>query len=160
MKVTEEEYEKLVNRPTDKITNMERPSRNEPLAKKARPKAEMGVFEIVPVAKPRMTRRDKWLNPPRPGVAKYRAFCNEVTATQLSVRPSGSHVLFVLPMPTSWSKQKKEAMNDQMHQQTPDLDNLAKALFDALFENDCQIHDVRLSKVWGHTGRIEIRETI
>jgi Holliday junction resolvase RusA-like endonuclease len=63
-------------------------------------------------------------------------------------------------MPTSWSKQKKEAMNDQMHQQTPDLDNLAKALFDALFENDCQIHDVRLSKVWGHTGRIEIRETI
>ncbi len=138
MRVTEQEYERLKNRPVTKIT-------------------DMAVFDIVPVAKPRMTRRDKWLNPPRPKVAKYRAFCNEAKALKITIEPSGSHVLFVLPMPKSWSKQKKEIMNYQMHQQTPDLDNLAKALFDALFENDCQIYDVRLTKVWGYKGQIKIR---
>ena len=38
MKVTEEEYEKLANRPTHKITNVESASRNESLAAKESPR--------------------------------------------------------------------------------------------------------------------------
>ena len=119
----------------------------------------MKVFEIVPIAKPRMTRRDKWLNPARPCVAKYRAFCDELRLqVQGFVMPeSNYHVIFVLPMPESWSLKKKEAMEGKPHQQVPDKDNLEKALLDALCPvSDAHIWDGRVSKVWGFEGRITI----
>lgn len=119
----------------------------------------MKVFNITPVAKPRMTRRDKWLSPPRPKVAKYRAFCDEVRLqAQWFVMPTENyHVIFVLPMPMSWSKKKREAMKGTPHQQTPDKDNLEKAFLDALCPvSDAQVWDGRVSKIWGIKGKIVI----
>lgn len=49
-------------------------------------------------------------------------------------------------------------MNGKPHQQKPDKDNLEKALLDAIFEDDCRIWDGRVSKVWGETGKIIIKE--
>jgi Holliday junction resolvase RusA-like endonuclease len=71
---------------------------------------------------------------------------------------AGAHIVFHIPMPRSWSKKKRSVMNGQPHKQRPDADNLFKALADAIYGEDSHIHDVRISKVWSETGRIEIRE--
>lgn len=87
---------------------------------------------------------------------RYRAFADEVRLLGITLPDHGWHVTFVLPMPKSWSKRKREAMDGRPHQQTPDKDNLEKALLDALFQDDCHIWDGRVTKRWGEQGQIII----
>ena len=116
-----------------------------------------GCYYIVPVGKPRMTRRDKWLNPPRPAVAKYRAFADECRRQEVWIPNDGGHVTFILPMPASWSQKKKMLMVGARHQQKPDVDNLLKALLDAVFpDDDTAVWDIRVTKVWGTSGYIRV----
>lgn len=115
----------------------------------------MKTFDIVPVPKPRQTRADKWKK--RPPVLRYRSFCDEVRLKGLKLPESGYHIIFVLPMPESWSKKKRQQYNGQPHQQKPDKDNLEKALLDALFTDDCRIWDGRVTKIWGEKGQILIK---
>lgn len=114
-------------------------------------------IEIDPVAKPRMTRRDRWAN--RPVVAKYYKFCNtlrekygeQITAGQVRLE-------FQVPMPKSWSKKKKQLMNLQPHQQRPDIDNYAKAVLDALTDDDSHVYSLLATKHWAETGSVSITE--
>ena len=117
----------------------------------------MKIYDITPVPKPRMTRRDIWLNPPRPGVARYWKFKDQVIAAKLELPEDNAHVVFVMPMPPSWSKKKRKEMAGQKHKQTPDWDNLGKALSDAVYGNDSVISDIRITKVWGSVGQIIIK---
>lgn len=114
------------------------------------------IYPIVPMGKPRMTRADKWKK--RPEVMRYWAFCDEVRLRGVAIPESGYHVIFVLPMPQSWSKKKRAEYAGKPHQQKPDRDNLEKALLDAIFDDDCRIWDGRVSKIWGEKGQIIIRE--
>lgn len=116
----------------------------------------MKKFNITPMGKPRMTRADKWKK--RPEVLRYRAFCDEVRLHNVTLPESDYHVIFVLPMPPSWSKKKRAEYDGQPHQSKPDKDNLEKALLDAIFDNDSKIWDGRVTKIWGVTGQIIIRE--
>jgi Holliday junction resolvase RusA-like endonuclease len=112
---------------------------------------------VTPCPKPRMTRRDQWMR--RPAVLRYRAFCDAVRASWpdgVAFPESGAHVVFHVPMPRSWSRAKREAMAGEPHRQTPDSDNLLKALLDALHANDCAVWDVRVSKRWAATGYLEV----
>lgn len=119
-------------------------------------KSNCMVYNIEPCPKPRMTRSDKWNK--RPRVMRYRDFCNQVQAAGIKVPESGATITFVLPMPKTWSKKKKAEMLGQPHQTTPDLDNLLKALLDAIYDNDSGVWNVmRLEKRWGLTGQIIIR---
>jgi Holliday junction resolvase RusA-like endonuclease len=59
-------------------------------------------------------------------------------------------------MPSSWSEKKKRSHDRQPHYQRPDWDNLAKGLTDALFDEDCELWDVRVTKLWGRQGQIII----
>jgi Holliday junction resolvase RusA-like endonuclease len=68
----------------------------------------------------------------------------------------GAHVIFHLPMPSSWSRKKRDELRGQAHQQNPDADNLFKALGDALYADDSGIWDVRITKRWADVGAIEI----
>lgn len=111
-------------------------------------------YDITPTTAPRMTKSDKWKK--RPIVLRYRAFRDEVRLKGVKLHESGFHITFVIPMSESWSDKKKERLNGQPHKLRPDWDNLAKALFDAVYEDDCMIHDVRISKVWGYKGKIII----
>ncbi len=86
----------------------------------------MKEYAITPVPKPRMTQRDKWKK--RPVVLRYHAFKDEVRAAGVELEESGQHIIFVLPMPKSWSKKKQREMVGKPHQQKPDKDNLEKAL--------------------------------
>jgi Holliday junction resolvase RusA-like endonuclease len=116
----------------------------------------MKIYDITPIGKPRMTRADKWKQ--RPEVMRYRVFCDEARLRNVHLPESGAHVTFVMPMPPSWSKKKREAFNGQPHKSKPDCDNMLKALMDALFDDDSSIWDCRITKLWGEKGQIIIRE--
>lgn len=113
----------------------------------------MKIYYITPVPAPRMTRADAWKK--RPPVLRYFAFRDEVKLKKVEL-PDRSHVTFVLPMAESWSKKKKEQMMEHPHRQKPDVDNLFKALSDSVYGEDCALHDMRITKIWGDTGKIII----
>lgn len=70
---------------------------------------------------------------------------------------NGDSITFILPMPKSWSRKKKSIMDGQGCTSKPDVDNLLKALLDALFLDDAHIWKIsRLEKVWGYQGKIII----
>jgi Holliday junction resolvase RusA-like endonuclease len=115
------------------------------------------TYQITPLGKPRMTQRDRWKQ--RPAVLRYRAFCDAVRASGVELPEAGAHVTFVLPMPRSWSKRKRAEMDGQPHRQKPDVDNLTKALLDAVLKDDAAVWDIRASKRWGQVGQI-IVETV
>lgn len=115
-------------------------------------------MDVVPVGKPRQTQKDKWAK--RPCVLRYRAFADEIRrqSTRLGFQfpRRGVRLKFHLPMPASWSAKKKAAMLGQAHEQKPDLDNLVKAVKDALLAEDSVVsHYGEIEKVWGHRGLIE-----
>ena len=118
----------------------------------------MKIFAIEPVPKPRMTQSDRWNN--RPSVMRYFAFKDalrlEANRRNFTIT-NGLRIRFVLPMPMSWSITKRSKFYDGPHQQKPDLDNLLKAFFDALLEDDSIIWSVAgVDKVWGTEGMIMI----
>jgi Holliday junction resolvase RusA-like endonuclease len=115
----------------------------------------MKVIEIVPVAKPRMTQRDRWKK--RPVVEQYWSYKDAIRAANIQLPPC-YHLHFIIPMPTSWSKKKKRTMAFTPHLQRPDKDNLEKGFLDALFEEDSAIWTGHVSKWWGDTGCIIIEE--
>lgn len=113
------------------------------------------TIHVTPMGKPRMTQRDKWKQ--RPVVVRYRAFCDELRLLMRGFHLSDAVSLqFVLPMPVSWSKKKRAALNGQPHQQKPDVDNLVKSVLDALLADDSSIHTVHATKTWGEEGSITI----
>jgi Holliday junction resolvase RusA-like endonuclease len=108
-----------------------------------------------------MTRQDKWKNPPRPAVARYWAFKDEVNRQEKGVIPKDTNNLSwiaYIPIPKSWTKAKKIAMAGVLHRQTPDRDNIDKAILDALFKEDSGVATGTLTKRWddGAGPRIEL----
>lgn len=114
------------------------------------------IFQVEPCPKPRMTRSDKWKT--RPPVVRYRIYASSMkhyAAEAGYVVPDTLSITFVIPMPKSWSKKKREEMDGKPHQQKPDLDNLIKAFKDSLCADDSHVHTYgEMRKVWGVEGKI------
>lgn len=110
-------------------------------------------YDITPLAKPRMTQRDKWKK--RPAVLHYRAFKDEVRLKRVYI-PQPCQIIFYIPMPKSWSKKKQSEMDGHAHTKKPDIDNLLKALMDAIFTDDSHIWNVHVIKKWSEKGGIRI----
>lgn len=115
------------------------------------------ILSVDPVSKPRMTQRDKWQK--RPAVVAYRAFADnlrrEASRNGLKMPEAGASIAFNIPMPTSWSRKKRDALRWMPHQQKPDLDNLLKAVFDALLPEDCTVWGLgSCEKRWAEQGSI------
>jgi Holliday junction resolvase RusA-like endonuclease len=124
-------------------------------------------LDITPVAKPRMTRRDQWKNPPkgykgiwpRPVVSSYRAFKTEIALKKNGFYlPDSYRIVFFMPMPKSWSEKKRNLFEGQPHKQVPDLDNLIKAVNDAFKVDDSEIYQIEAVKVWWTEGKMTIKE--
>lgn len=115
----------------------------------------MKEYAITPVAKPRQTRSDKWKQ--RPAVMRYRKFADEVRAAGVEIGDT-LNVVFYLPMPASWGKRKRNEMHLQPHQQKPDIDNLVKALLDAVLDDDSHVYEIRAVKFWDEVGSFFILE--
>lgn len=112
------------------------------------------ILPIEPVPKPRMTQRDRWAK--RPAVVRYYAFCDELRALYKGEVPEQVMLVFNVPMPKSWSKTKQLEMEGQPHKQRPDIDNLVKAVLDALCEDDSYVHTVVATKIWAKEGSIHL----
>ena len=113
---------------------------------------ELITIDVNPVPKPRMTRSDRWKK--RPAVVKYYTFKDKLRSSIKDPLPPKFSVMFLVPMPSSWSAKKKQMMCNKPHQSKPDVDNYLKAFMDALCENDSYVHNVAASKYWGYTGKI------
>jgi len=93
---------------------------------------------------------------------RYNKYKIDLSATAKSIRfcppEQGGHLTFYIPVPKTWKKYKKEQFHLQLHQSTPDWDNLAKAFFDSLLSEDKQIADIWVTKKWVNqdTGWIEV----
>lgn len=118
----------------------------------------MEQYPITPVSKPRMTRKVKWDR--NAHQTKYFAFKNEVQRLGVEVPEFGYHLVFVIPMPKSWSKKKKALMDGSPHRNDkgPDKDNLEKALLDSVYSNDARVWNGEVSKVWGIEGSIVVAD--
>ena len=81
------------------------------------------------------------------------------------VGPLNVVIELAFPMPQSWSYKKQAAMREAWHTQKPDIDNVVKAILDALkdrWRDDTQVARLTVDKRWtdceqGHTW-IEILE--
>jgi Holliday junction resolvase RusA-like endonuclease len=105
-------------------------------------------YDGDPVAKPRMTQRDKWAK--RPVVLRYRDYCDRLRELAGEL-PEGSvqvTMMFGIAMPKSWSKAKRAQSLNTEHTQKPDIDNLAKGVLDALFKDDSMVWNIMASKGW------------
>lgn len=117
-----------------------------------------------PVAKPRMTQRDKWKR--RPCVVQYREFCDRARAAAgwnekriISVPTALSARVFV-DLPVTKVKVRGRLPGAPCTGK-PDWDNLGKSLGDALFHNDQMIWRGVVEKYWddGQGARIEVEIT-
>lgn len=116
------------------------------------------VIRMIPVPKPRMTLGDRYQK--RPRGHKYRMFKSELGATVVVDNieiPLPYLLVMVLPMPKSWSNKKKVLHRYQPHLPRPDKDNLEKAFLDALYDDDSEIYDGRVVKLWGDKGLIAFK---
>lgn len=115
------------------------------------------VFNVEPIGKPRMTQSDKWND--RKAVTEYWAFKDQLNymANLQKFRIGKSiEVIFLLPMPASWSGKKRLEMLGLSHETKPDTDNLLKAFCDALTDDDSSIWEKKASKFWWNEGKIVV----
>ena len=114
------------------------------------------ILNVAPCSKPRMTQRDRWKK--RQCVLDFFAFRDRIKqeikdkdALLIDEGPFNwdeLEIIFLVPMPKSWSKKKKALMAGKPMQSRPDLDNYLKGLFDATHEEDSTIWKVTASKLW------------
>jgi Holliday junction resolvase RusA-like endonuclease len=126
------------------------------------------IFDIIPMGAVRMTQSDKWkINPnhideakrQREVVTRYFEFKTNLfnQANKMDFK-LGNYldVVFLIPMPNSWSEKKKSNMNRKPCKVKPDTDNLIKAVKDTLKKNDSDVWWEKAEKRWAFKGCIII----
>jgi Holliday junction resolvase RusA-like endonuclease len=139
------------------------------------------VIPGLPIGKPRQTKRDVWLNPPRPPVQKYRDWCDKVRESikeqEVVIPPAASiqHINWTAYFPPCERVQdgrtksgkiryrkttlaEKGTMLGELYRRKPDIDNIAKC-WDCLFDEDEAIAFCTLRKEYSQTPRTEVRIT-
>lgn len=124
------------------------------------------VFDIVPMGAVRMSQSDRWKTNPnhldpnkrqRPEVTRYFKF-KDLVRQQAKImgynQGSTLDIIFCVPMPTSWSKKKRDAMNKMPVKTRPDIDNYVKAFLDALLIEDGHIWMLKCEKRYAYGGSI------
>ena len=117
------------------------------------------ICKLDIMAKPRMTRRDKW-PPPRKCVAKYWKFKDELVACAEKegfILGLKVYMEIHLVMPKSWSKKKKIDMVGECHMSKPDLDNMIKSVGDCLKKDDQTIHEIIAKKFLSEESILVLR---
>lgn len=113
------------------------------------------IIKIEPMGAPRQTQRDRWQK--RPVIVRYHAYRDQLNA-QLPAYDLGLsvHLIFHIAMPKSWSKKKRAECDGKLHDQKPDIDNLAKGFMDAFHAEDKHVAILHAEKYWAEEGYIEI----
>lgn len=125
-----------------------------------------------PMAKPRMTQRDKWQK--RPCVMRYRSWCDLASECfEKALNQAGftsglsayqvdslSWVAHFEP-PKTWSGKRRTLVLGELHRSRPDRDNIDKAVLDSLFphgrEGDSAIAQGCIKKLYSEESKVVIR---
>ena len=114
-------------------------------------------IKIRPIGKPRMTQSDKWKK--RACVLKYWHFkdclINEAKK-QNFILSDKIHIALYFKPNKSLSYNKAKQLIGKPHQVKPDYDNCAKAICDALREDDERIYESFTSKYYHEEDKIVI----
>ena len=129
---------------------------------------EFYILEVAPMGAVRMTKRDKIFTNPnhkdpqkkqREVVTRYFKFQNDIW-NEYNLKPftfpSNLDVIFCMPMPKSWSEKKRAKMNRKPCNSRPDIDNLVKALMDAIKMEDADVWKITAEKRYSYKGSIII----
>jgi len=128
------------------------------------------LFDVIPMGAPRMTQSDKWkVNPnhedvnkrQRKEVTNYFAYKDSLREQAQIMGFTIGHtldILFLIPMPDSWSGKKKQQSNKMPCTVKPDSDNLVKGVMDTFCTNDSHIWKIQVEKRWAYKGSIIIFE--
>lgn len=100
-----------------------------------------------------MTQRDKWRK--RACVLRYWAFKDKCRVYRVKLEPP-CRVVFHMPFPPSCPEALRAKLDGTPHEQRPDLDNLIKALLDAIFTEDAHVWNIRAEKRWSRVAGIEV----
>lgn len=129
------------------------------------------LFDVVPMGAVRMSSSDKWKTNPlhknpqkrqRIVVGKYFNFKNKVRqqALEMNYKMSGIlEIIFLVPIPNSWSEKKKIRHNKQPVITRPDIDNYCKAFMDAIEIEDGFVWKIIAEKRHAFKGSILVYET-
>lgn len=109
-------------------------------------------MRAVGKARPRVTKRGTFMD------AGYVAWKRELQMRVGHAMPPVCRVSIVaqFKMPQSWSKIRRAASCDTPRNATPDADNVAGAIMDALWEDDSGVHIGKVDRVWGESDAIMI----
>ena len=117
-------------------------------------------FEInpVPASRPRVSRWSTYY--PK----KYTKFKQDMEAliseldTTLSEKLVRVEIDFMIKIPESWSKKKKQELNNTYCSNNSDIDNYIKAILDSLngvfFIDDRQVEEIFARKIYSNKGYI------
>lgn len=121
-------------------------------------------YPPVPKGRPRFTRSGIAYTPSNTrqyeDIVRLYARTAKICALTGDIR---AVICFYMPIPKNWSKRKKQlAVNGEIRPSVkPDLDNLCKAVLDALnggiaYHDDKQLVELHLSKMYSDHPRTEI----
>jgi Holliday junction resolvase RusA-like endonuclease len=123
------------------------------------------IKNIKPLGAVRMTQRGKYIKDNAKRYLNYKSVIYSEVLSQLNgeYKPIDGAIevtiLFNMPIPTSWPKEKKWESVDKYCTTKPDVDNLIKGLFDALngllWVDDNRIVAVHTVKVYSFDPGIE-----
>ena len=116
-------------------------------------------IQVTPKSKdrPRQGRNGRFYTPHK--TVQYEQI---ISLAVQGIRVTGAvslTVVFEMPMPKSWSKAKKVRMNGTPHLQTPDTDNLLKAVMDGMrcvWSDDRTVYQVSGTKLWAYDPQVII----
>ena len=124
------------------------------------------LFNVIPIGAVRMTQSDKWktnanhVDPKkrqRESVRQYFEFKTAIRTQAEQMNYVLSEVLdivFLVPMPFTWSEKKKVKYNKTKVNKRPDLDNYIKAFIDALSIEDGFVWKIQAEKRYAFNGSI------
>ncbi len=114
-----------------------------------------------PAPRPRVTRFGTYNSPKYTEWKQTLASLVRKQYTTITLSPVELEIVFIFTKPKSWSK--KKAQSTRLHTIKPDIDNLAKAVMDALtgviYKDDGQVCKLNLCKQYGAKESIELNIT-
>lgn len=128
------------------------------------------LFDVIPMGAVRMTKSDTWkTNPNHPDpkkrqrdcVRRYFGFKNQINAQANQMKyalKETLEIIFLIPMPATWSEKKKKSMNKMPVKTRPDIDNYLKAFMDSLTAEDGFVWKINSEKRYAYKGSILVYE--
>ena len=113
----------------------------------------------IPKARPRVTRSGHAYTPDKTAIYE-KLLASSWNGGIVEGKYLMASMRFGLPIPKSWSKSRRSLSDRRLHTSKPDLDNLVKAVLDALngiaYADDAAIAAVMAEKIYAVEPFVEV----